>query len=270
LAGKVVGKCIFETAAGDETKQLVNSSFSRSFLGQIIGFTPHLKYFQSDDPELYIGKVKYVLENDVATMDLNFTDEEYLDGVLVRTVDLIPNGSNIPVTNDNKEDYLNALANYRLGARVEEEIRSFVKGLNEIIPDTLLSNFSENELELLICGNSHFDIEDLKNNHVIGPDSNTANIHQTLKWFWRSIENMSDAEKGNLLQFTTGSSLLPYGGFQELRPPFKITLTRSSGRLPTAHTCFNEISLAMHSSFEEFDKALKTAINEGREEFSFA
>lgn len=35
------------------------------------------KYFQSDDPDLYINKVQYILDNDVGPMDLYFTDEEY-------------------------------------------------------------------------------------------------------------------------------------------------------------------------------------------------
>lgn len=43
LAGKVVGKCLFETAMGGFYKQMVNGRFTRSFLGQIIGFTPHYK-----------------------------------------------------------------------------------------------------------------------------------------------------------------------------------------------------------------------------------
>jgi len=63
-------------------------------------------------------------------------------------VDLIPNGKKIVVTNENKEDYLNALAQYRLLVRVKREIESFVKGLSDIVPDGLLSNFDENELEV--------------------------------------------------------------------------------------------------------------------------
>jgi len=43
LAGKIVGKCLFESAHGPFYKQMVNARFSRSFLGQIIGFPPHYK-----------------------------------------------------------------------------------------------------------------------------------------------------------------------------------------------------------------------------------
>lgn len=37
----------------------------------------HYKYFESDDPELYLRKVKFILENDVEGLELTFTEEEY-------------------------------------------------------------------------------------------------------------------------------------------------------------------------------------------------
>jgi hypothetical protein len=43
LAGKIVAKCLFETAMGGFYKQMVNARFSRSFLAQIIGFSPQYK-----------------------------------------------------------------------------------------------------------------------------------------------------------------------------------------------------------------------------------
>ena len=63
-------------------------------------------------------------------------------------VDLIPNGARIPVTNQNKLRYLDALAQYKLANSCKEEIEAFLKGLNELIPDNLLSIFDENELEV--------------------------------------------------------------------------------------------------------------------------
>ncbi len=65
-------------------------------------------------------------------------------------MELVPGGKKLPVTNDNKEEYLTALAQYRLGTRVQKEIDAFAKGLTEIIPDGLLSNFDENELEVYL------------------------------------------------------------------------------------------------------------------------
>lgn len=40
-------------------------------------------------------------------------------------------------------------------------------GLNDLIPDNLLSMFDENELELLICGTCCFDLADLKAHHIL-------------------------------------------------------------------------------------------------------
>ncbi|CAH0777685.1 unnamed protein product [Bemisia tabaci] len=56
FAGRVVGKCLYESALGGGYRQL---------------------YFEQDDPDLYLTKVKYILEHDVNDMDLYFTEEDY-------------------------------------------------------------------------------------------------------------------------------------------------------------------------------------------------
>lgn len=65
-----------------------------------------------------------------------------------QTVELLSNGRNIAIINENKEEYLNLLATYRLFTRVKREIEGFLKGLGEIVPEGLLNNFDENELEV--------------------------------------------------------------------------------------------------------------------------
>ncbi len=68
-----------------------------------------------------------------------------------QVVELIPNGSKVAVTNSNKLRYLDALAQYKLANNVRDETDSFLKGLNELIPDNLLSIFDEYELEVRSC-----------------------------------------------------------------------------------------------------------------------
>jgi len=249
----------------------VNGKFSRSFLSQILGLRPNYKHFEQADPELFLGKVKFILENpDVESMELTFSEEEYSPtGKLLRVIDLVPNGSNCRVTSDNKEEYLNAIANYRLGTRVSKEVESFLKGLHVIVPDDLLSNFDENELELLMCGKSEFDLKDLKQNYLDWFTPFDTQHKRILEWFWTAISNLSDDEKAKLLQFATGSSLLPHGGFKALNPKFSIALSSTYGQLPTAHTCINQICLSDNFSFEEFEKCLRLAILEGSEGFAF-
>jgi hypothetical protein len=52
------------------------------------------------------------------------------------------------VRNSTKLQYLDALAQYRLANSQRDEMEHFLRGLNELIPDNLLSIFDENELEV--------------------------------------------------------------------------------------------------------------------------
>lgn len=65
-------------------------------------------------------------------------------------MDLIPDGAHVAVNNENKLRYLDALAQHRLVNSVKDQVDSFLHGLNELVPDNLLSIFDENELEVHI------------------------------------------------------------------------------------------------------------------------
>ncbi|XP_077997335.1 apoptosis-resistant E3 ubiquitin protein ligase 1-like [Glandiceps talaboti] len=267
FAGKIVGKCLYESAMGQGYRQLVKARFTRSFLAQLIGLRVNFKYFETDDPDTYVTKIKYIQENDVDDLDLVFAEEEYNEnGSVDKIVELITDGANISVTNQNKMQYLDLLAQYKLSTSVENEIEHFQKGLNELIPDHLLSIFDENELELLMCGSSSFDVDDFKKNCVINCGGGYAFARQ-LGWFWTVVTGFSQDDMARLLQFTTGCSQLPPGGFAELVPKFQISAAPTYGNLPTAHTCFNQLCLPLYDSLEHLQRSLLVAINEGSEGF---
>ncbi|XP_066279414.1 apoptosis-resistant E3 ubiquitin protein ligase 1-like isoform X2 [Branchiostoma lanceolatum] len=269
FAGKVVGKCLFESAKGGSSRQLVKARFSRSFLAQLIGLRVTYKHFAADDPEFYKTKVHYLETNDVKDMELTFTEEVYdVIGKLVKTVELVPGGVHVQVTNDNKLQYLDSLAQYRLAATVKEELEHFLKGLNELIPDNLLSIFDENELELLICGTGEYSIADFKQHCKI--QGGAWGFEKVLDWFWTIVASFTQEEMARLLQFTTGSSQLPPGGFAELHPRFQICSVPLRGMLPTAHTCFNQLCLPDYDSCEQLHKMLILAITEGSQGFGMA
>ena len=181
-------------------------------------------------------------------------------GSLLKVVELIPNGSKVRVQESTKQQYLDALAQYRLATSVRDEVESFLKGLTDLVPDNLLSIFDENELEvsiqysctchrmrvlilnlffnfckqLLLCGTEEYSVSDFKANHVVNGGS--ADFRRSLEWFWTAVSNFTKEEMARLLQFTTGCSQLPPGGFRELSPRFQITAAPTFGSLPTAHT----------------------------------
>lgn len=106
FAGKIVAKCLYESALGGSYRQMVRGRFTRSFLAQLIGLRVHYKYFEQDDPDLYLSKIKYILDTDLNTNDLElyFVEDIYdANGQLSKTIELIPNGAKIRVTNDSKK-----------------------------------------------------------------------------------------------------------------------------------------------------------------------
>ncbi|XP_063624690.1 apoptosis-resistant E3 ubiquitin protein ligase 1 [Cydia splendana] len=270
LAGKLVGKCLYESALGGSYRQLVRARLSRSFLAQIIGLRVHYKYFEQDDPELYLSKIKYLLETDLdsaeSVPEIHFAEDVYdTSGHLVETHDLIPNGSTIRVTNSTKMKYLDALAQWRLATRCRLETDAFLRGLTLLVPDNLLAIFDENELELLVCGTGEVSVADWRAHALVAGSG--RGWERLLGWFWAAVANFSAEERARLLQFTTGCSQLPPAGFQELNPRFQITAAPTFGALPTAHTCFNQLCLPDYDSYEQLVHALLWAINEGGEGF---
>eukprot|EP00094_Tigriopus_californicus_P011428 TCALIF_11033-PA protein Name:"Similar to AREL1 Apoptosis-resistant E3 ubiquitin protein ligase 1 (Homo sapiens)" AED:0.25 eAED:0.25 QI:0/0/0/0.5/1/1/2/0/895 len=267
FAGKIVGKCLYECAQGKSYRQQLPIRLTRSFLAQIVEMRVEFRHFADDAPELYASKISFIQNNVIDSMDLNlkFIDEEIDPQTKsVRVVELKPGGNEIPVKEKNKLEYLDLLAQHRLARRIKDQTQQFLSGLHQLIPDSLLTLFDESELELLLCGCRHYDLNDLKLNHIVirtGPSS------VTMQWFWAALKNFTPEQFERLVQFITGSSRLPPGGFGELKPLIQISSNGSRGGLPTAQTCFNVIALSEHASYKEFEQALFVALYEGNEGF---
>jgi hypothetical protein len=52
---------------------------------------------------------------------------------VTRTINLIPNGSNVPVTQDNKLEYISRVSHYRLMEQFKEQRGAFFEGLSEMV-----------------------------------------------------------------------------------------------------------------------------------------
>ena len=82
----------------------------------------------------------------------------------MQLVELKPGGRNIPVTYNNRIEYIHLLSHYHLNQRMERQFQAFRKGLNEVIPVLWLTLFNEQELQVLISvAQSSIDVIDLYN-----------------------------------------------------------------------------------------------------------
>ncbi|KAL3504947.1 hypothetical protein ACH5RR_034788 [Cinchona calisaya] len=123
--------------------------------------------------------------------------------MLVTDYELIPGGRNIRVTEENKHQYVDLVAEHRLTTAIRPQINAFLEGFNELIHRDLKSIFNDKELELLISGLPDIDLDDLRANTEYSGYSAASPV---IQWFWEVVQGLSKEDKARLLQFVTGTS----------------------------------------------------------------
>ncbi|OQV13389.1 E3 ubiquitin-protein ligase HUWE1 [Hypsibius exemplaris] len=266
FVGRLIAKAIYDN-------KLLDCYFTRSFYKHILGKPVKYTDMESEDYSFYQGLV-YLLNHPVEEVgsELSFSMEVQEFGE-TKVKDLIPNGEKIPVTNENKHDYVRLACQMRMTHSIREQLDSFLAGFYEVIPVRLISIFNEQELELLISGLPNIDVDDLKANTDYHKYQLTS---LQIQWFWRAIRSFDQADRAKFLQFVTGTSKVPLQGFAALEgmsgaQKFQIHRDdRSTDRLPSAHTCFNQLDLPAYETYDKLRTMLSTAIHECSEGFGFA
>ena len=190
FVGRIIAKAIYDN-------KLLECYFTRSFYKHILGKHVHYTDMQAEDYSFYQGMV-FLLEHDLNDVGAELTFSTEVRSVVIICVqvcmwtlcnmnvffvfkkfipirqvqefglteirDLKPNGRNIPVTEENKREYVQLACQMKMTSSIRAQIKSFLEGFYEIIPKKFISIFNEQELELLISGMPTIDIDDLKQN----------------------------------------------------------------------------------------------------------
>ncbi|KAF4576917.1 hypothetical protein EYR36_004901 [Pleurotus pulmonarius] len=254
--GRCLGLAIFH-------RRFLDAYFVRSFYKMILKRTAVLEDLESVDTDLH-RSLTWMLENDITdVLDETFTTMEERFGEIV-TVELKPGGGDVPVTEENKGEYVKAVVAYRISERVKEQFNAFSRGLLELISWDLINVFDERELELLIGGMSDIDIDDW---NKFTDYRGYEKTDQVIEWFWQCLRSWPAERKVRLLQFTTGTSRLPVNGFKDLQGsdgPRRFTIEKSGDPqgLPRSHTCFNRLDLPPYEDYQSLESKLLFAIEE--------
>ncbi|OXB67546.1 hypothetical protein ASZ78_004664 [Callipepla squamata] len=257
FVGRIMGLAVFHG-------HYINGGFTVPFYKQLLGKPIQLSDLESVDPELHKSLV-WILENDITpVLDHTFCVEHNAFGRILQH-ELKPNGRNIPVTEENKKEYVRLYVNWRFMRGIEAQFLALQKGFNELIPQHLLKPFDQKELELIIGGLDKIDLNDWKSNTRLKHCMADSNI---VKWFWQAVEAFDEERRARLLQFVTGSTRVPLQGFKALQGAagprlFTIHLIdANTDNLPKAHTCFNRIDIPPYESYEKLYEKLLTAVEE--------
>lgn len=263
--GKVVGKALYEGI-------LLDYSFSHVFIQKLLGRYSFLDELSTLDPELY-RNLMYVkhYDGDVKELSLDFTVTEESLGKR-HIIELKPGGKDAIVTNENKLQYVHAMADYKLNRQMLPLSNAFYRGLTDLISPSWLKLFNASEFNQLLSGGNHdIDITDLRN-HTRYTGGYTEGS-RTVKLFWEVITGFEPKERCMLLKFVTSCSRAPLLGFKHLQPTFTIhkvacdvPLWATIGgqdveRLPSASTCYNTLKLPTYKRPSTLRAKLLYAIN---------
>ncbi|CAL8262639.1 unnamed protein product [Merluccius merluccius] len=244
--------------------KFIDTGFTLPFYKRMLNKKPTLKDLESIDPEFY-NSIMWVKENSLEEcgVELYFAQDMEILGK-VSTHQLKDDGENELVTEENKEEYISLLTDWRFTRGVEEQTKAFLDGFNEVVPLEWLRYFDEKELELMLCGMQEIDLADWQKNTIYRHyTKNSKQIH----WFWQVVKEMDNEKRIRLLQFVTGTCRLPVGGFAELigsNGPQKFCIDKvgKDTWLPRSHTCFNRLDLPPYRSLEQLREKLLFAIEE--------
>ncbi|EEB13316.1 ubiquitin-protein ligase, putative [Pediculus humanus corporis] len=284
FVGRMLGKAVYEGI-------VVDVPFASFFLSQLLGQQHQALYSSIDelpslDQDLYrsLTFIKHH-QGDVQELDLTFSvDEDYLGKIV--THELVPGGKAIPVTNENKINYIHLMSHFRMHTQIKDQTAAFIRGFRSLINPEWLSLFSTPELQRLISGdNVPLDLKDLrKHTQYYGGFHDS---HRVVGWLWDILDkDFNEEEKRLFLKFVTSCSKPPLLGFAHLEPPFSIRCVevgddedtgdtigsvirgfftiRKKGpqnRLPTSSTCFNLLKLPNYQKKSTLREKLRYAVS---------
>ncbi|KAF9814607.1 hypothetical protein SFRURICE_001768 [Spodoptera frugiperda] len=282
--GRMLGKAVYEGI-------VVDVPFASFFLSQVLGQTQQALYSWIDelpslDRDLYrsLTYIKH-FQGDISSLELTFSVDEERLGEIV-THELVPGGKAVPVTNENKINYIHLMAHFRMHTQIKDQTNAFIKGFRTIINPEWLSLFSTPELQRLVSGdNVPLDLRDLRRHTQYYGGFHDS--HRVVCWLWDVLQrDFSEHERGMFLKFVTSCSKPPVLGFAHLKPPFSIrcvevgddedtgdtigsvirgffTIRKKDplNRLPTSSTCFNLLKLPNYQKRSTLRDKLRYAVN---------
>nr|XP_020653156.1 E3 ubiquitin-protein ligase HACE1 [Pogona vitticeps] len=272
FAGQILGLAL-------NHRQLVNIYFTRSFYKHILGIPVNYQDVASIDPE-YGKNLQWILDNDISDLglELTFSVETDVFGAM-EEMPLKPGGASILVTQENK------VSCFRLRWHVFHPAKDFrqeylwnLLGTKQM--DGLSVSWGPSPgtkswmTELLLSGMPEIDVSDWRKNteYTSGYDKDDP----VIQWFWEVVEELTQEERVLLLQFVTGSSRVPHGGFAHIMggsglQNFTIAaVPYTPNLLPTSSTCINMLKLPEYPKKEILKDRLLVALHCGSYGYTMA
>ncbi|XP_074089490.1 putative E3 ubiquitin-protein ligase HECTD2 isoform X1 [Macrotis lagotis] len=176
---------------------------------------------------------------------------------VIKSYNLKPGGDKIPVTNQNRKEYVQLYVDFLLNKSIYKQFAAFYYGFHSVCASNALMLLRPEEVEILVCGSPELDMHALQRNTQY---DGYVKTDLTIRYFWDVVLGFPLDLQKKLLHFTTGSDRVPVGGMADLN--FKISKhDTSTNWLPVAHTCFNQLCLPPYKNKKELKQKLIIGIS---------
>ena len=236
-----------------------------------------IKYY---DSELYNSLVS-IKNNDVegteGLSDIKFVWNLRNADNQLETVELIENGFNVNITNNNKDKFIEKVIYMETYKNYKDQIEEIQKGIFDLIGDTIIKVFNVDEFIIMLTGQLEIDLDDWKNNTIYKGHYNEE--HEVIKNFWAVLKSLKQEDLQTFLEFCTGSNHPPIDGFAALKginhkiqkftiePQIPSYLSNDKKKIEfkliEAKTCFNRILLPEYKNKAEMKKSIDIILKTG-------
>ncbi|XP_033096236.1 ubiquitin-protein ligase E3A-like, partial [Anneissia japonica] len=158
LIGVVLGLAIYNNI-------ILNIQFPMTLYRKLLGKRATFNDMQECQPVLY-KSLKDLLEYE------GNVEEDFMQTFNISVSDLFggtkkfnlkDDGGKIPVTNNNRQEFVDLYADFMLNKSITKQFQAFKRGFDMVTDESPLKIwFRPEEVELLVCGNKYFDFESLE------------------------------------------------------------------------------------------------------------
>jgi len=252
-----------------ECKQPIHAQWFE-FLGVLMGIA--IRTNEPIDLNLAPQMWKLIAGGELSVGDLSELDSGFVSGLQFwRDVDdeEALSALSLPgvgrITMDNRDKLIQDALTTKLH-EYDAVVAQIRQGLSKVLPLSLLSLLTGDELRVWVCGEPNIDIALLKS--VTSYKGGLSDTSDLIKWFWEAMEEFTPTQRSLFVRFAWGRSRLPRTKADFKGREFQIQRLdkfddqgQSDKALPEAYTCFFLLKLPTYSSKAVLVNKLTYAIN---------
>ena len=143
---------------------------------------------------------------------------------------------------------------------------AILRGIAKVVPLNVVKMFRWRELERLVVGEQHVDIELLRRHTEYG--GGIGQDEDYIEWFWQMLDDFGQDERRKFLTFAWGQETLPSDDEEFIRSRTRMMLKPSpfpdpDQALPRADTCFFNVELPRYTSKQVMQTRFRQAFSYG-------